>query len=62
MVSVFAKGLGDMASIPGQVIPNTPMLVLDAHLLNTQRYKLQIKGKWFNLRERSSALPYTSVS
>ena len=35
--------------------------VLDATLLNTQHYKIQIKGKVEQYRERSSALPYTSV-
>ena len=36
-------------------------MVLDASLLNTQRYKVRIKGKVEQSRERSSALPYTSV-
>ena len=35
--------------------------VLDAILLNTQHYKVCIKGKVKQSRERSSALPYTSV-
>ena len=35
-------------------------MVLDAALLNTQHYKM-IKGKLVQSRERSSALPYTSV-
>ena len=30
-------------------------------LLNTQKYKARIKGKVEQSRERSSALPYTSV-
>ena len=46
------------AFILGQVIPNTQKIVLDASLLNTQHYKVRIKGQ---SRERSSAFPYTSV-
>ena len=45
MVSVFANGLGDLGSIPGRVIPKTQKIVLDASLLNTQQYKVEIKGK-----------------
>ena len=33
----------------------------DASLLNTQHYKVRIKGKVEQSRESSSALPYTSV-
>ena len=39
---VFANGPG---SIPGRVIPNTLKMVLDTSLLNTQHYKVRIKGK-----------------
>ena len=35
--------------------------VLDTALLNTQQYKVRIKGKVEQSRERSSALPYISV-
>ena len=35
--------------------------VLDAALLNTQHYKVQIKGKVEQSRKRSSALPYIPV-
>ena len=35
--------------------------VLDASLLNTQHYKVQIKGKVEKSRERSSTLAYTLV-
>ena len=45
MVRVFANGPGDLGLIPGQVIPKTKKMVLDASLLNTQHYKVQIKGK-----------------
>ena len=36
-------------------------MILDAALLNTKRYKVQIKGKVEQSRERSCALLYTSV-
>ena len=45
---VFINGLGDQGSIPGQVIPKTQKMVLDANLLNTQHYKVRIKVKWSN--------------
>ena len=35
--------------IPGQVISKTQKLVLETSLLNTQYYKVWIKGKWSNL-------------
>ena len=62
MVREFANGPGDVGSIPGQVIPKTLKMVLDASLLNTQHYRIRIKGKVEKSRERSSALPYTLVS
>ena len=61
MVRVFASGPRDLGSIPGRVIPKTQKMVLDATLLNTQHYKVRIKGKEEQSRERSSALPYTLV-
>ena len=36
-------------------------MVLDGSLLNTQHYKVRIKGKVEKSKEWSSALPYTSV-
>ena len=36
-------------------------MVLDTSLFNTQQYKARIKGKVEQYKERSSALPYTSV-
>ena len=62
MVKVFANGPGDLGSIPGRVIPKTQKVVPDVTLLNTQHYKLRIKGKVEQPRERSCALPYTLVS
>ena len=61
MGRVFANGQGDLGSIPGHVIPKTLKMVLDTSLLNIQQYKVCIKGKVEQSRERSSALPYTSV-
>ncbi len=58
---VFAYYPGDRVLIPGRVIPKTLKMVLDTSLLNTQPYKVCIKGKVEQSRERSSALPYTSV-
>ena len=42
---VFANGPGDQGSIPGRVIPKTLKIELDTSLLNTQQYKVCIKGK-----------------
>ena len=61
MVRVFSNGPGDLGSIPGHVIPKTLKIVFDASLLNTQIYKVRIKGKVEKSRERSCALPYTLV-
>ena len=61
MSRVFANGPGYRGSIPGRIITKTQKMVLDAALLSTQHYKVQIKGKLEQSRERSSALPYTSV-
>ena len=58
---VFTNGPGDLGSIPGRVITKTLKMVFDTSLLVTQQYKVRIKGKVEQSRERSSALPYTSV-
>ena len=60
-VRVFPNGAGDLGSIPGRLIPKTQKMVLDASLVNTQHYKVRIKGKVEQSRERSSDLPYTLV-
>ena len=57
----FASGPEDRGSILGRVIPKTQKMVLDAALLNTQHYKVRIKGKVQQSTERSSALSYTLV-
>ena len=61
MVRVFANGPGDLGSIPGRVLPKAWKMVLDATLLNTQQYKVGIKSKVEQSREKSSALSYTLV-
>ena len=53
-VRVFANGPGDLGSIPGRVIPKTQKMVL---LLNTQLYKVWIKGKVEQSRERVAPSP-----
>ena len=56
MVRVFTNSLGDQGLIPGRVTPKTQKIGLDASLLNTQHYEVQIKGKVELSRERSSTL------
>ena len=58
---MFVNGPGDLGSIPGHVIPKTLKMVLDTSLLNTQQYKVRIGGKVKQSRDRSNALPYTSM-
>ena len=52
-----ANGLGDQGSNPDQVISKTQKMVLDAFLLNTQHYKVHIKGKWSNPRKGVAPSP-----
>ena len=61
MVRVFTNGSGDLGSIPGCVILKNLKMVLATSSLYTQQYKVSIKGKVEQSRERSSALPYISV-
>ena len=61
-VRVFANGPGDLGSIPGRVIPKTQKMVLDASLLNTQHYKVRIKGKVEQSREGIAPSPTPSCS
>ena len=49
---VFANGPGDLGSIPGRVIPKTLKMLLDTPLLNIQQYKVRIKSKVEQSRER----------
>ena len=46
---------------PGDLDSKTLKMALDTSLLNTQLYKVRIKGKVEQSREGSCALPYTSV-
>ena len=57
LLRVFANGPGDLGSIPGRVIPKTQKMVLDASLLNTQHYKVRIKGKVKQSREGVAPSP-----
>ena len=54
---MFANGPECRGSILGQIKPNTQKMVLGAALLNSQHYKVRIKGKVEQSWERSSALP-----
>ena len=57
----FTNRLGDLGLIPSYIIPKTLKMVLDTYLLNTQQYKVRIKGKVEQFWERSCTLLYTSV-
>ena len=57
----FANGPGDLGSITGHVIPKTLRMVLDTFLLNTQQYKVHIKDKVEQSRERSSTPLHLNV-
>ena len=50
---------GNQGQIPGRVIAKIQKIVLDIFLLNSQHYKVCIKGKKEQSKERNSALPYT---
>ena len=56
MIREFADSPEDRGSIP-----KTQKMLLDTALLNTQQYKVRIKGKVEQSRERSNALSYTWV-
>ena len=45
----------DVGSIPGRVIPKAKNIGLDTFLLNTHHYKVEIKDKVEQSRERTSA-------
>ncbi len=55
MNRVFSNGSEDQGSIPSRAVPKAQKMLLDAALLNTQHYKVCIKGKVEQCRERSSA-------
>ena len=57
---VFAYGSGDLCNYQSSHIINSKM-VLVTSLFNTQHWKVRIKDKVEQYKERSSSLPYTSV-
>ena len=61
MSRVFANGPGDRGLTPDPVLPKTQKMVLDPAMLNTQHYKVRIKGKVENSTRWSSAFLYTLV-
>ena len=61
IVRAFTNGPGDLGTIPGRVIPKSQKMVLDATSLNTQHYKVRIKGKVDQSREYISAFSNTLV-
>ena len=61
VVRVFGNNPGDQGSNTSRVVPRTQKMLLDTCLVNTQDYKVCIKGKVEQYRERNCALPYTSV-
>ena len=61
ILALFANGPGGWGSILGRVIRKTQKMILDATLINTQHYKVLIKGKVEQSKEWSYTLPNTSV-
>ena len=61
MCRVLANSPRDRVSNPGCVIRKTQRMVLDAALLNTQHYKVRIKGILEQCWEWSSAFHYITV-
>ena len=61
MGEISANDHGDWVSIPGHVIPKAQRMVLDTFLPNIQLYKVRIKGKVGESREKNSVLLYTLV-
>ena len=61
MSRVFANGPENWGLILDRFILKTQKMVLNAALLNTQHYKVMIKGKVQQSREKSSSFPYASV-
>ena len=61
MSTVFANGPENQGSIPRRGTTKTQKMVADTALLNTQYYKVRIKGKVDQSKEWSCTLPYTTV-
>ena len=62
MSKIFANGPVERGPIPGRVILKTQKTVLDSSLLSTRYYKICIKGKVEQSRERSNTLTDASVA
>ena len=58
---VFAIGWGDQGLIPGRLIPKNQKMVLDSAWLNTHHYKVRIKGKVKQSRERVAPFPTVAI-
>ena len=61
MFRVFANDLGRPGFSPRSSRTKDSKMVLDASLLNNQKYKVSIKGEVEQSWETSTALPYTLV-
>ena len=61
MGRVYTNGPGDRDSTSGRVTPKIQIIVLNTSLLNAQHYKVRIKVKVGQSRERSSAFPNTTM-
>ena len=59
IIITVQSSIGDISQC--LVYTKDSKMVLDASLLNTQHYKVWIKGKVEQSRERSHAFPYTLV-
>ena len=57
MSGVFINSNGDRGSMLGRVVPKTQKIVLNDTLLNTQHYKVSIKGKMEQSREGVAPFP-----
>ena len=58
---MFANGVRDKGSISGWVIPKIKQIVLDASLINTQRYKVRINRYMEQSRKRGSGILFSFV-
>ena len=58
---VYANGPGYLGSVPSHIISKTLKMVLDTSLLNTQQYKVRVKGKVEQSREKSSTRSVVAI-
>ena len=61
LVKAFVNAPGHWGSIPSRVMTKTQKIVLESSLQNIQHYKVRIKGKVVQSRERGCALLNMSV-